>query len=69
MVPNAVPNVQANIIVVTIVVRRSAGANNSAMLGRRKVPASRFFCQAGDSGMKGRIRMSGIAGISPEISV
>jgi hypothetical protein len=56
-------------IVVTIVVRANPGENNSAKLGRFKVPASFLACQAGDSGKKGRIMISGMAGISPDISV
>ena len=56
-------------IVVTIVVRRSAGANSSAKLGRCSVPAAFFGCHTGDSGRNGRIRISGIAGITPDISV
>ena len=60
---------QANPIVVTIVVRRSSGENSAAMLGRLSVPASRFCAQTGDSGRNGRMRISGIAGIRPDISV
>ena len=56
-------------IVVTIVVRRSSGLKIAARLGRFSVPAARFCCQAGDSGRNGRIRMSGSAGMTPEISV
>ena len=56
-------------IVVTIVVRRSSGENSSAMLGRRSVPAARFCAQTGDSGRNGRIAISGMAGIRPDISV
>ena len=67
--PKAAPSVQANMIVVTIVVRRSAGENSSPRLGRRSVPAARFSAHTGDSGRNGRIRMSGIAGINPDISV
>ena len=67
--PNAAAKLHVNMIVVTIVIRRSSGENSSAMLGRRSVPASRFFCQAGDSGRNGRITISGTAGISPDISV
>ena len=69
MAPNAAPYAIANITVVTIVVRRSAGANNSAMLGRRSVPASLRCRQTGDSGRNGRMRMSGTAGMTPDISV
>ena len=39
------------------------------MLGRCSVPAARFAAQAGDSGKNGRITISGMAGISPDISV
>jgi hypothetical protein len=39
------------------------------MLGRFNVPAARFSCQIGDSGRKGRMTMSGMAGIKPDISV
>ena len=67
--PNAAPNAHANMIVVTIVVFAYAGANSSPRLGRFSVPACFFCCQIGDSGRKGRITRSGIAGTSPEISV
>ena len=60
---------QANISEVTIVVLRYWGWNSSTMLGRLSVPAAFFCCQTGDSGRNGRIRMSGSAGITPEISV
>ena len=56
-------------IVVTIVVRRSSGEKSWAMLGRFSVPAAFFSAQAGDSGRNGRITSSGIAGITPEMSV
>ena len=56
-------------IVVTIVVRRSSGEKSAAMLGRLSVPAAFFCCQAGDSGRNGRMRISGIAGITPDMSV
>ena len=56
-------------IVVTIVVRRSSGENNAAMLGRLSVPAARRSCQIGDSGRNGLITMRGIAGITPDIKV
>ena len=69
MAPNAAPYDIANMIVVTIVVRRSAGAKSAAMLGRFSVPASFFCCQIGDSGRNGRIRISGIAGSTPDIKV
>src|SRR5688572_17386775 len=69
MAPNAAPNEQANISVVMIVVLRSSGLNSSAMLGRFNVPAAFFIAHLGDSGRKGRIRMRGIAGINPLISV
>ena len=39
------------------------------MLGRFSVPAIFLFFQAGDSGKNGRIKISGIAGINPEINV
>src|SRR5262245_37942634 len=52
-----------------IVVRRSSGANSSRKLGRFKVPASFFFCHEGDSGKNGRMTISGIAGINPDINV
>jgi hypothetical protein len=54
---------------VTIVVRRNLGANSWAMLGRRSVPAAFFAAHAGLSGKNGRMTISGIAGISPDISV
>ena len=56
-------------IVVSRVVRRYSGENNSQMLGRLSVPAAFFACHLGDSGKNGRITISGIAGISPLISV
>ena len=60
---------QANMSVVTRVVRRNSGENSSAKLGRLSVPASRFCCHTGDSGRKGRMRINGMAGISPDIIV
>ena len=48
---------------------RSAGRNSSAKLGRFNVPLDFFSCQIGDSGRNGRVRMRGIAGISPDSSV
>ena len=56
-------------MVVTIVVRRRAGVNSAAKLGRRSVPARFFAIQAGDSGRNGRMTISGMAGRTPEISV
>ena len=56
-------------IVVTIVVRRNSGENSSPMLGRCSVPAAFFAAHLGDSGRNGRMMISGIAGISPLISV
>ena len=67
--PNAAPKLHANMIVVTIVVRRNCGANSSPMLGRLSVPAAFFSRQTGDSGRNGRMTISGIAGITPDISV
>ena len=69
MAPNAAPYANANINVVTIVVRRNCGVNSSAIDGRRSVPAAFFACQAGDSGRKGRMMISGSAGNTPEINV
>jgi hypothetical protein len=56
-------------IVVTIVVRRRSLLNNAAILGRFNVPASFACCHFGDSGRNGRIKISGMAGMSPDISV
>jgi hypothetical protein len=56
-------------IVVTIVVRRSSGVKSAATEGRFSVPAAFFACHAGDSGRKGRMMMSGSAGMTPEMSV
>ena len=56
-------------IVVTIVVCANRGWNSSPKLGRFSVPASFFSRHAGDSGRNGRIRISGIAGMTPDISV
>ena len=67
--PNAAPYDIANISVVTIVVRRSSGANSAAMLGRLSVPDAFFCCQIGDSGRNGRMTISGIAGITPDMTV
>ena len=53
----------------TIVVLRRSPWNSSARLGRLSVPACFFSRQAGDSGRKGRMSISGMAGITPEISV
>ncbi len=39
------------------------------MLGRLSVPAVFFCCQIGDSGRNGRMRMSGMAGMTPDMSV
>ena len=46
-----------------------AGWNNSPKLGRRSVPVCFFARQIGDSGRKGRITISGIAGTRPDMSV
>src|SRR5262249_18479823 len=56
-------------IVVIMVVRRNCGAYSSATLGRFSVPAAFFSLQSGDSGRNGRMTISGIAGIKPEIIV
>src|SRR5689334_13981571 len=56
-------------IVVTTVVRRSWGEKSAPTLGRRSVPAAFFRRHAGDSGRNGRMTISGIAGISPDIIV
>ena len=69
MAPNAAPYANANISVVTMVVRRSSGVNSCAIDGRRNVPAAFFACQAGDSGRNGRMMISGSAGMTPETSV
>jgi len=55
--------------VVTTVVRRRAGLKSSAMLGRFSVPAALRSRQIGDSGRNGRMRISGIAGMIPDMSV
>ena len=69
MAPNAAANAHAIITVVTIVVVRNRDWNSSPMLGRLSVPSS-FFCrQVGDSGRNGRMMMSGMAGMRPDISV
>ena len=39
-----------------------------ARLGRRSVPFAFFSCHTGDSGRNGRMMISGIAGITAEIS-
>ena len=67
--PNAAPYAQANITVVTIVVRRNSGRKSSKMLGRFKVPAAFFWYHVGDSGRNGRMTMSGRAGTTPDIKV
>ncbi len=67
--PNAAPYDIANISVVTIVVRRRSGAKSAAMLGRFSVPAAFFCCQIGDSGRNGRMKISGIAGTTPDMTV
>ena len=69
MAPNAAPKLQANMIVVTIVVRRNCGAKRSARLGRFSAPAAFFSRQTGDSGRNGRTTINGIAGMTPDISV
>src|ERR1700733_14017504 len=69
MAPNAAPKLQANMIVLTIDVLRRSGRKISKNDGRRRVPLARFACQAGDSGRKGRIKISGMAGIKPESNV
>ena len=55
--------------VVRIVVRRSSGLNNSSRLGRFSFPAAFFSAHTGDSGRKGRMMMSGRAGITPDINM
>ena len=52
-----------------IVVRANPGEKSSAMLGRLSVPDSFFSCHLGDSGKKGRMKINGKAGITPEIKV
>ena len=59
---DAAPYDIANMIVVTIVVRRRLGAKSAAMLGRFSVPAVFLCCQIGDSGRNGRMRMRGLPG-------
>ena len=39
------------------------------MLGRLRVPAARLRSHAGDSGRNGRMMMSGMAGMTPDITV
>src|SRR5262245_10507531 len=68
MAPNAMPSEQAKPMAVVIVVLRRSGANRAAMLGRLSVPALRLAAHTGDSGKNGRMTISGIAGIRPEIS-
>ena len=41
----------------------------SMRLDLGRVPAARFCAHVGDSGSKGRIRISGIAGTTPDMSV
>ena len=68
--PNAAPKLHANMIVVTMVVRAELRARTArAMLGRLSVPAAFFSRQTGDSGRNGRTMISGIAGMTPDISV
>ena len=67
--PNAAAYAAAIITVVTIVVVRNCGWNNSPKLGRFSVPASFFAAHVGDSGRNGRMMISGIAGTTPDISV
>ena len=50
-------------------VRRYAGANRAPRLGRFSVPAAFLAAQTGLSGRNGRMMISGIAGISPDMSV
>jgi len=50
-------------------VLRNAGRKSSKMLGRFSVPSAFFFFQMGDSGRKGRTRISGMAGKSPDMAV
>ena len=69
MAPNAAAYAHAIMTVVTMVVRRNCGWNSSAKLGRCRVPARFFSCHAGDSGRNGRMSISGIAGMTPDISV
>ena len=69
MAPNAAANAHAIITVVTIVVVRNCGWKSSPKLGRLSVPAVFFSRQVGDSGRNGRMRISGIAGMTPDISV
>ena len=59
----------ANPIAVTIDVRANSGENSAAIVGRLSVPVLRFSAQTGDSGKNGRMMISGIAGMSPEINV
>jgi hypothetical protein len=51
------------------VVFRSVGWNSSAKLGRFNAPLDFFSNQIGDFGKNGRVRMRGIAGISPDSRV
>ena len=67
--PNAAAYAAAIITVVTIVVRANAGVEQLRE-ARALQRAGRFFSrQVGDSGRNGRIRISGIAGMTPDISV
>ena len=52
-----------------MLIPQDAGENRPTKLGRFSVPSAFFFCHAGLSGRKGRMRMSGMAGIRPLISV
>ena len=52
-----------------MVVFASSGLKSSAMLGRLSCPAFRLRSHSGDSGSNGRMRISGMAGMMPEISV
>ena len=54
---------------VTMVVWANSGVNSAPRLARLSWPVSRLRAQTGDSGRNGRMRISGIAGISPEMSV
>ncbi len=67
MAPNAAANAHAIMIVVTIVVLRNSGRKISPRPGRLSVPARFFSCQVGDSGRNGRMTMSGMAGMTPDI--
>ena len=56
-------------MVATMVVFLSWGEKRSLILARFNSPASFFFCHSGDSGRKGRMMISGMAGIKPLIKV